>query len=421
MRFGGNKRELAVRDVHMNGAFEYEKHTGHLMIDNGGAYLIDSKKTVSQIRLDAKGDASSLQLDDFAVRLDESFVVARGGSATAASTVPRSSSTPFRFPELNQLGVAPDKDGKFSGHANLDGPVDSLQVSDRFQARGSASSCPASISRASHPQAPERFNLNGAVFGSKVDGTFYVDLKSEDFVYDGQIYDLDLGRGFITDTELAPMALTGHVWVKKTKKTDRVDWVGELSRGVYDGFEAFNVRAKGTTTKKNGTIIERAHLERPGFSADGSGSVTAANLADVVFKVDATDLAYFWKHFKLPVVGGTTHLGGRLRGPIDNFVLNINGPFENLHFEPCLVDSGSVTAEARHIGTLAPEVTVAVEGRKGSISGQWFERPIVHLEIDTSRVQIRNARFARGDTSFVADLDVKGKASAPPSTCVTSP
>jgi autotransporter translocation and assembly factor TamB len=80
-----------------------------------------------------------------------------------------------------------------------------------------------------------------------------------------------------------------------------------------------------------------------------------------------------------------------------------------LHFEPCLVDSGSVTAEARHIGTPAPEVTVAVEGRKGSLAGQWFERPIVHLEVDTSRVQIRNARFARGDTSFVADLDVKGK------------
>ena len=411
MKFGGNKKQLAVRDVHMNGAFDYENHLSHLMIDNGGAYLIDSKKTVSQIRLDAKGDASTLDLNDFAVRLDESFVVARGGFRDGRVHDTEVIFNPISLPELHQLGVAPDKEGRFSGRAHIDGPVDSLQVEGQISGEGLGVEL-SSVSFKGGLLTPQRFkvaNLSGAVFGSKVNGAFSVELKSEDFVYDGQIYDLDLGRGFITDTKLDPMSLTGHVWVKKTKAIDRVDWVGELSRGVYDGFEAFNVRAKGSTVKKTGTVIERAHLERPGFSAEGTGSVSADDMCDVLFKVNATDLTYFWKHFKLPVVGGVTNLNGRLRGPIDDFTVNLNGPFQNLHFEPCLVDSGSVAAEARHIGTLAPEVTVAVEGRKGSISGQWFERPIVHLEIDTSRVQIRNARFARGDTSFVADLDVKGK------------
>lgn len=410
MKFGGNKTQLAVRDVHMNGAFDYADHLGHLMIENGGAYLIDSKKTVSQIRLDAKGDASTLQLSDFALRLDESFVVARGGFRDGRIHDTEVIFNPISLPELHQLGVAPDKEGKFSGRAHIDGPVDSLQVAGQISGEGlGVELSSVNFEGLLTPQRLKVANLNGAVFGSKVDGAFTVELKSEDFVYDGEIYDLDLGRGFITDTKLEPMSLTGHVHVKKTKAIDRVDWDGELSRGVYDGFEAFHVRAKGTTVKKTGTVIERAHLERPGFSAEGSGSVSANDLCDILFKVNATDLAYFWQHFKLPVVGGVTELSGRLRGPIDDFTVNLNGPFQNLHFEPCLVDSGSVAAEARHIGTLAPEVTVAVEGRKGSISGQWFERPIVHLEIDTSRVQIRNARFARGDTSFVADLDVKGK------------
>ena len=410
MQFGGNKRELAVRDVHMSGALDYEQHTGHLMIDNGHAFLIDSGKTVSQIRLDAKGDASSLDVDDFAVHLDESFVVARGEFRDGRLHDTEVVFNPVSIPELHQMGIAPDKDGVFSGRAHLEGAVDSLQISGQISGKGMGVELSSvNFKGLVTPQRLSASNINGAVFGSRVDGLFTVNLKTEDFVYDGQIYDLDLGRGFITDTVLMPMSLTGHVHVRKTKKLDKVDWVGELTRGVYDGFEAFNVRAAGTTTKKTGTVIDRAHLERPGFSAEGAGSVTAANMCDVLFKVDATDLTYFWKHFKLPVVAGTTHLNARLRGPIDNFTVNLNGPFQNLYFEPCRVDSGSVTAECRHIGTLAPEVTVALEGRKGAISGQWFDKPIVHLEIDTTRVEVRNARFARGDTSIVADLDVKGK------------
>lgn len=410
MQFGGNKRELAVRDVHLNGALSYEKHAGHLLIDSGRAYLINSQKTIKSIRLDAQGDASSLQLDDFAIRLDESFVVARGAFHDGRLHNVEVVFNPISVAELHQLDIAPDKVGVFSGRANIDGPVDSLQVAGQISGTGlGVELSGVNFKGVVTPRHLALANMNGAVFGSKVDGTFNLDIKSEDFVYDGQMYDLDLGRGFITDRKLPPISLTGHVWVKRTKKNDRFDWVGELSRGVYDGFEAFNVRAKGTTIKATGTTIERAHLERKGFSAEGSGAVSADNIADVLFKVDATDLTYFWKHFKLPVVDGATQLNGRLRGPIDNFTMNLNGPFKNVHFEPCLVDSGSITAEGRHIGTLAPEVTVALEGRRGSISGQWFEHPIVHMEIDTSRVQVRNARFVRGDTSFVVDLDVKGK------------
>src|SRR5262249_8622241 len=223
-------------------------------VDEGRAFRMDSGKTVSQLRLDASGDASNLRVDDFAVHLDESFVVARGEFQDGRLRNTEVVFNPVSIPELHQMGIAPDKDGVFSGHAHLDGAVDSLQISGDISGKGLGVELSAvNFKGLVTPRRLSASNINGAVFGSKVDGLFNVDLKTEDFVYDGQIFDLDLGRGFITDTVLRPMSLTGHVHIKKTKKLDKVEWMGELTRGVYDGFEAFNVRAKGVTTKKDGT------------------------------------------------------------------------------------------------------------------------------------------------------------------------
>jgi autotransporter translocation and assembly factor TamB len=410
MQFGGNQRELAVRDVRLNGAFEYAEGRGRLIVDDGRAYLIDSKKTVSSIRLDAHGDAAALDVDDFAVRLDESFVIARGqfreGRLHGAELVVN----PVSLPELHQLGLIGDEEGVFAGRVALDGPVDSLRVEGEISGKGLGVELSAvDFLGLLTPRRLSLERIQGAVFGSRVDGAFDLDIESEDFSYDGAVMDLDLGRGFIEDSELPPMSLTGKVRVKHNKRQERFDWEGDLSRGVVDGFECFDVRAKGVFTEAAGITIQRASLRRPGFRVDGSGSVSPDDVVDVVFKVDATDLSYFWNHFKLPVVRGATSLNGRVRGPIDDFTVNLNGPFHDLAFEPTQLDEGTVTAEARRIGTPAPEVTVAVSARRGAISGRWFDSPVVHLEIDTSRVEIRNARFARGDTSIVADLDVRAR------------
>ena len=408
MKFGGNSRELAVRDVRLAGALDYADHKGHLIIDDGSAYLIDSKKTVSSIRMDARSDSSSVKLDDFAIRLDESFVIARGAFHEGRLRDVELIVNPISLPELHQLGLIGDEKGVFSGRASLDGPVDSLTVSGEIS--GTGLGVELSDMNFEGTVTPKRLHLDrmrGAVFGAQVDGRFDIDIETEDFVYDGQVANLDLGRGFIEDSDIPPMSLNGRAHVKHTKAAGRFEWEGNLTRGVIDGFEAFNVRAKGVYSDAKGMVIERAALERPGFKASGSGTVDPSDVVDVVFKVDATDLTYFWNHFKLPVVKGVTSLNGRIRGPIDDFTVNVNGPFHDLAFEPTQFDVGTVTAEARRIGTKMPEVTVALAADRGAISGQWFQSPVVSLEIDTSRVQIRNARFARGDTSFVADLDVR--------------
>jgi hypothetical protein len=410
MHFGGGKRELGVRDVHLDGAFEYAEGKGHLIIDQGRAYLVNSRKTVSSIRLDAHGDASSLALDDFAVKLDESFVIARGKFNEGRLDDVEVVVNPISLSELHQLGLIGDEEGVFEGRASLAGTVDSLQV--RGEASGTGLGVELAGMRFEGRVTPEHVafsRMHGSIFGSSIDGRFDLDIKSEDFVYNGRIENLDLGRGFIQEGDIPPMSLTGIVRVKRTKSLERYEFEGELPRAVVDGFECFDVRAKGVSEKKTGIVVERASLRRPGFRAEANGTASPDDVLDLVFKVEATDLSYFWKHFKLPPVGGASSLTGHLYGPIDDFTVNVNGPFQNLAFDPVVVDKGTVTAEARRIGTLAPEVSVSVDGTRGAIAGQWFDSPVVNLAIDTSRVEIRNARFARGDTSFVADLDVVGK------------
>ena len=410
MQFGGNKRELAVRDVNLTGSFEYADHAGRLTVDEGRAYLIDSKKTVSSVRLEARSDGESVRLDDFAVKLDQSFVIAHGEFREGRLRDVNLVFNPINLAELHELGLTPEAEGEFTGRVALAGPVDSLVVGGEIS--GSGFDVDLSAVKFEGLFTPDRLalsRLNGAVFGSKVDGAFDLAIATEDFKFDGTCEDLDLGRGFIKDTKVPSMSLTGNVSVDRTKEIDRYVWRGDLDRAVVDGFECFDVRAQGVWEKATGMSIDRVSLQRPGFKAEGSGTVSPANVADIVFKVDGNDLSYFWDHFKLPQIGGTVALNGRLRGPIDDFQVNLNGPFRDLTFDPMEVDSGTVVAEARRIGTLAPEVSVSLSGGRGGISGQWFDSPVVHVEVDSSRVEVRNAHFARGDTSFVADLDVKGK------------
>jgi hypothetical protein len=407
MKFGGNKTQLAVRDVNMTGWFGYADGVGRLGVDEGRAYLIDSKKTVSSIRLAARSDGASLFIEDFAVRLDESFVIARGEFRDGRLRDVDLVFNPVSLPELHELGLIGDETGRFSGRAALSGPVDSLRVKGEVSGEGlGVELSQVHFDGVFTPDALDLDRLNGAVFGSQVDGAFRIEIESEDFVFDGTCTDLDLGRGFITDSDLPPMSLTGRVGVECTKAVERYAWRGDLSRAVVDGFEAFNVSGEGVYEEASGMVIRRLSLERPGFRAEGKGTADTSDVLDMVFKVEATDLSYFWNHFDLPQIGGASVLNGHLAGPIDDFQVNLSGEFRDLVFENMGVEAGSVQAEVRRVGTLAPEVSAALNGTRGTISGVRFDAPVVNLEIDTSVVQVRNARFARGDTTIVVDLDV---------------
>lgn len=408
MTFGGGKRELAVRNVSLEGAVRYEKGDARLTIDEGKAFLVNSGKTVSEVRLAVRTDGTAVRLEDFALRLDESFVMASGEFQQGRFRGVDLLFNPISLPELHELGLAPELAGRFTGKLSLSGPVDSLRIAGTISGNGfDVELADVDFDGVFTPATLDLARLHGKVFGSEVDGAFRVGIESGDFVFDGTCVDLDLSHGFLHDPDIPAMALTGKVWVKHTKSASRYEWNADLTHAVVDGYESFGVRAEGVWEDATGLSIRRATLDRPGYRVNGSGTVAAAGKADILFNVEGTDLSYFWDHFKLPPVGGAMALSGKLEGPLDDFQVNLNGTVRDLKFEVFEVDSGEVQAEVRRVGTPAPTVTVSLSGRHGAISGRWFETPSVLLEVDTSMVRVQTARFVRGDTTVIVDLDVK--------------
>ncbi len=409
MTFGGRELELAVRDVSLEGSVRYMKGDARLTIDEGKAFLVDSGKTVSEVRLSARTDGTSVRLDDFAVRLDESFVLASGEFRQGRFGGVNLVFNPISLPELHELGLVPELDGRFRGKLSLSGPVDSLQIAGTISGSGFGVELSGVDFEGSFtPRTLDLSRIRGKVFGSGIDGAFQVGIESGDFVYEGECEDLDLSRGFIRDRGIPPMSLTGHVRVVHTKRASRYEWWTDLTHAVVDGYESFAVQGDGVWEDATGLLIRRAALDRPGYHVTGSGTVSSpGDIADILFDVQGTDLGYFWKHFKLPPIGGAVAVTGKLQGPLHDFQVNLNGAVQGLTFQAFAIDSGLVQAEVRRVGTRAPTVSVSLSGHRATIAGRRFESPSVLIEVDTSLVRVQTARFTRGDTVVVVDLDVK--------------
>lgn len=407
MTFGGNEIELAVREVRLAGSCGYADGVGHLRIDEGGAYLIDSGKTVSSVRLEARTDGSSLFLDDFAVQLNESFVMANGEFRHGRFQGVDLILNPISLGELHELGIAPDLEGAFSARISLAGTVNALDVSGTVAGSGlGVDLAGVEFEGTVTPSAVDFRRFAGFVFGSRVDGAFRIELPEEDFVFDGLCENLDLSRGFIEDEDLPPMSLTGKLRVAHDKSEGTYAWSGDLDRVVVDGFENFGVAGSGVWRDGVGLSIDNLAFARPGYRVEGSGNVTPEGNTDIVFRVEATDLAYFWNHFELPPIEGAINATGRIQGPIEDFQLNLNGTADDVRFEFLEVDSATVQAEARNVGSEAPTVRVAIAGRHGAAWGRPLGAPTFLIDIDTTAVRVHNARATRGDTTIVVDVDV---------------
>ncbi len=407
LTFGGNETQLAIRDVNLDGSFAYERGVGRVSIEEGKAYLIDTRTPVSAVRLNARSDWRSIFVDDFAVKLDSSFVMAKGEFREGRFQDVELVLNPISLEELHQLGLIPDEKGTFDARISLSGTVDSLGVRGRASGEGLGVELDG-VDFDGHvtPEALDLDRLAGKVFGSTVDGAFRIEIESEDFVFDGRVEDLDLGRGFIEDSDLPPMSLTGQVHVEHTKAEGRYRWRGDLERGVIDGYETFEVSAEGVWVDGIGLTIDRFSTVRPDYRLEGTGTVADGGPADIVFKADGTDFGYFWQHFELPHVGGALSLTGRLEGPLDDFQVNMNGTVRDVAWEFTEVDSGTVQAEVRHAGTPAPEVTLSLSGKRARVYGHPVRNPSLLMDVDTTSVRIHDVRVTRSDSAFVADFDV---------------
>jgi hypothetical protein len=407
LTFGGNETELAVRDVNLDGAFSYERGVGRVSIQEGRAYLIDSKTTVESVRLNARSDWRSIFVEDFAVKLDSSFVMAKGEFREGRFQAVELELNPISLEELHQLGLIPDEHGTFDARISLSGTVDSLGVKGTASGEGlGVELSNVEFDGRLTPEALDLDRVKGHVFGSQVDGKFRIAIESEDFTFDGRVDGLDLSRGFIEDSDLPKMSLTGNVQVEHTKAAGRYAWSGALERGVVDGYETFDVRAAGVWVDGVGLTIDHFSTVRPDYRLEGSGTVADGGPAALVFKADGSDFGYFWNHFELPPIGGALSLTGRLEGPLDDFQVNLNGVVRDVTWEFTEVDSGTVQAELRRIGTEAPEVTLSLAGRHARIYDFDVESPSILMEVDTSAVHIHRVQVSRRDSTFVANFDV---------------
>ncbi len=410
MTFGGNQTHLAVRDVQLGGSCGYEKGIGRLSVEEGSAYLIDSGKTVESVRLSARIDGSSLFLDDFAVKLERSFVLASGQFRHGRFENVDLLLNPVSLEELHELGIAPDLEGTFSGHLALAGTVDSLGVAGTISGKGlGVDLSGVEVEGVASPKGIDLRRLNGRVFGAALDGGFRLDLPSENFAFDGTCRDLDLSRGFIEDSDLPPMSLNGHVQVIHDKAAGSYVWSADLGPSEVDGYASDAMSGDGEWKDESGLAVHRIVLDRPGYHVEGRGDVAPDGDADLLFTVTGTDLGYFWDHFELPPIEGGVALSGLLQGPLDDFQVNLNGSVRDVRFDFMEVDSGLVRAEARGIGSEAPEVSVSLSGRHGRIWGQRVDSPAILVDVDTTSVRVHSARAVRGDTTIVVDLDVRAR------------
>jgi TamB, inner membrane protein subunit of TAM complex len=411
MTFGGGKRELAVRDVSLEGSVRYAKGDARLTIDEGKAFLVDSGKTVSEVRLAARTDGRGVRLDDFALRLDESFILASGEFRQGRFGGVNLVFNPISLPELHELGLAPKMDGRFRGKLSLSGPVDSLEIAGNISGSGfGVELSSVDFEGLFTPRMLDLARIRGRVFGSGIDGAFQVGIESGDFIYDGECDSLDLSRGFIPNRGIPPMSLTGHVRVVHSKSAKRYQWGANLTHAVVDGYESFGAKGDGVWQDGTGLVIRRLTLDRPGYRITGSGQVASpGDVALILFDVQGPDIGYFFEHFKLPPVTGAVAVTGKLQGPLHDFQVNVNGAVQGLRFEAFGVDSGLVQAEVRRVGTPAPTAAVSLSANRGTIAGRRFQSPSVFIEVDTSLVRVQRARFTRGDTVVVVDLDVKAR------------
>jgi hypothetical protein len=92
-------------------------------------------------------------------------------------------------------------------------------------------------------------SMQGAVFGSSIDGRFTIDIETEDFVYDAG-GEPGTGRDSSPIQRYPPMSLNGRVWVKPEERgSGSVE--GNLPRAVVDGFEVL-MCARGLFTEASG-------------------------------------------------------------------------------------------------------------------------------------------------------------------------
>jgi hypothetical protein len=406
--FGGDGRELAVRDVNLSGSFALENSVGRLQVDQGSAFLANTGTSVSSVRLDVEHEEGAIRVNEFVARLDQSFIMATGGYKDGRFDRLQLVFNPISLDEVHLLGLIPDIHGEFGGNVVFEGPVDSLGVSGTLSGTGLGIALGAmSFEGAVTSEAIDLRRVDGDIFGTHVRGAFsYKRAGDHNFVFDGDCEDLDITQGFVPGRGLPATRLDGHLRLDYLAAASAYRVDASFDSSVVGGYRSKATRLRGSWSPRSGLDVRECRMERPGYTLDVTGSVRPGDVADLLFRVDGSDLSYFWEYTGLPTIEGGVAVSGRAVGALDDLQINLNGDAYNVRYLFAAIDTARVQADLRGIGGRAPSARVDIAGRRIVVGGRRFERP--HLRIDAGGVStaIRDVSFSHGDTTFTADLDV---------------
>lgn len=409
VNFGGAEQELAVRDVDLRGAFRYQQGVGRLEIDQGKAYLIGTATSLHAISLDVTVDREAVEIGDFTVRLDRSFVMANGRYHDGVLERMQLIFNPIKLEEIHALGLIPDISGEFGGNVILDGSLDSLSIKGSVAGAGLGVALGNFSFDARLAQNQLYFSrIDGDVFGAHMTGEFRYNLTGDNgFWYDGRCAGLDLTQGFLPDRGLPDTDLNGHVTLEYNGGDGRYEFSADLDSARIDQYRSLQTVVAGRWTDSEGLGLDEFRLYRPGYTVEGNGSVDRAGRTDILFTLEGNDLSYFWEYAALPPIHGYLSIAGRISGSADSLQVNLNGEVENASYMFAQIDTGTVQAEVRGIGSDHVSASVDVAGKSLLLRSQTFQRPHMLLETYGSRAVIRDFSFSKGDSFFTTDFEVE--------------
>jgi len=411
--FGAHGKELAVRDVNLQGSMRYLNGEARVQIEKGGAYLLNSDKAVRAVRLDARERNGRVEVRDALVRLERSLVQATGAYEDGRIENLRAVFNPVSLDELVDLGIASNVDGEFGGNITANGTLDTLDVEGLVTGAGMGVALRGVRFQGKvTPSYAELASVRGELFGAPIDGSLRIRIKGPpDVHYRGRFSNVDLTHGFLPDKGIPPTNLSGRARIDHDAAAGTWDIDASLGRSIVDRYQMTSGTINGIYHDGRGLTVRHVTLNRPGYTIEGSGSVhDPGGIFDMVLRGRGHDLTYFWNYFKLPHVDGAVDVTARLTGPADDMRINLNGNVRGVEFLFAGIDSGSVQADLRHVGAPVPEVRMDISGSSGHIERARMFGPHLYLEANGGPVHVRSLTFTRGDTLYSTSFDATGNA-----------
>jgi hypothetical protein len=408
LSFSGGSRQLRVKNVSVIGSMQYLDNKGTLRIDNGSGYLIDSETSIGSLRTSLDFDGKNIDLNEFVVRLNRSYIMATGGYQGDELKRLQFVFNPVDLAELSEMGIYLGDEGELAGNIILEGPLDSLAMNGSLTGHGWGLTFGGVSFEGTFSGDDLLFTkVQGDIFGNYLDGKFSYKLgEAGEFSYRGLCRDLDLSQGFIPGGVAPETALSGEIQVAHRRTEGSYVFQANLNSAVVNGFASENLRLRGRWVDDVGLEFEEAEFTRPGFVLSTSGTIDANSQVDMLFDVAGDSLDYLWDYLSLPQFGGSMGVSGRLFGPADRMTVNLNGRFRDVSYLFASIDSGTVQAQIDDVPDKMLRARVDLQGRRLLLGDRKFDSPHILLEAGSGKTTVRDFSFARGDTVVSMDFDI---------------